>query len=246
MTHSLPASLVRLHQRITPPVAARLALGDARLDAHLAGGLALGRLHEVLAEGVAAETGELAAAFIACLLARLPHTGPVVWGAPCCDLHPPGLLAYGLDPGRLLLVQTRDDGETLQVMETALREGGTGAGGLAAVVGEIERLPRLAGRRLHLACLACGITGFLLRRQPFGQSVGRKTVMEGSATTTRWRLAFAPTDADRAPRWRAELLQARGGREGSWVLEMADAPNVFRVVAEFSDDAAAPDQRATA
>ena len=49
-----------------------VAFGDPRVDAHLPpGGLALGALHEVTAEGIEAETGALGAAFAAVLLARL-------------------------------------------------------------------------------------------------------------------------------------------------------------------------------
>jgi len=217
---------LRQAMRAAPP--ARLSLGASEIDACVAGGLPLGRLHEVLAAGIEMELGTIGAAFIASLLARLPDPGTVLWAANCCDLHPPGLLAYGLDPGRLLMVQTTDDSETLQTLETALR-----AGGVAAVVGEAERLPRLAGRRLHLACLAHGITSFVLRRRPRGQRVGRAEPREGTAAATRWRLSPAPSApaGEAPPRWHLELLHARDGREGDWIVEVDDATHALRVVA---------------
>ena len=117
-----------------------LRFGDARIDGCLPeGGLALGSLHEVAANGIEAETGAVAAGFIACLLARLP--GTLVWIAPQTDLYAPGLLSLGLDPGRLVLVQTRDDDETLAAMEAVLREGAA-----AAVVAE-ERAGSAASSR---------------------------------------------------------------------------------------------------
>src|SRR5260370_28523115 len=111
-----PALLPRLRARIAalqPTPAAVMPFGDPRVDAHLPGGLALGQLHEIGAGGLEAETGVLVAAFAVSLLARLPDTGrAILWIAPSCDLYPPGLPAYGLDPARLVLVQTAGDTET--------------------------------------------------------------------------------------------------------------------------------------
>ena len=52
-----------------------------------------------------AETAALPIAFIALLLTRIAPARPVFWIAPCSDLHPPGLLSYGFDPNRLVLVR---------------------------------------------------------------------------------------------------------------------------------------------
>lgn len=225
--------------------------GDARVDAHLpGGGLAIGQLHEIGAAAMEAETGAAAAGLAAALLAPLP--GSVLWIASCCDLYPPGLLSCGLDPGRLLLVRTQDDAETLRAMETALREGGAGA-----VLGEVGRFGRLAARRLQLACLGSGVTGFVLRRWPYGR---KSDPEEGNAVATRWRLSPLPSAAEwlgarREPgpsRWRVELLHARGGRPGSWTMERAEngeregsegQAHPLRVVAALADDPAAPAER---
>jgi protein ImuA len=216
-----------------------LAFGDARVDLCLGGGLALGALHEVAAEGIEAETGAIATGFLACLLARLPdRRRPIFWIAPSTDLHAPGLLAYGLDPGRLVRVRTRDDAETLGAMETVLR--GNAA---CAVVAEAGRLGRTQSRRLQLACLSRGTTGFVLRRWPHGVKTG---VQEPTAAVTRWRLAPSPSAAEfrepGPPRWRVALLHARGGMEGGWIMQAgeADAMHPVHVVAELADSAAAP------
>jgi len=238
-----------------------LPFGDPRVDGCFAdGGLPLGGLHEIAADGIEAETGAVAAGFLTALLTRLP--GHLVWIAPQADLYAPGLLTYGLDPGRLVLVQTRTNDETLAAMEAALRESSA-----ASVVAETEKLGRLASRRLQLACLKHGGTGFVLRRWPHGRKLagckpagckpaGCKTAgaREDTASMTRWRIAPAPSAAvpsaavqrePGAPRWRVELEYARGGLEGAWIMEVEppDATYPLRVVAELADAAAAPAPR---
>ena len=248
LPNSSAVLLPRLRARIAalqPAAAAVVPFGDARVDAHLPGGLVIGQLHEIGAAGIEAETGAVAAGFAACLLACLPDpTQAIAWIAPSCDLYPPGLLGYGLDPGRLLLVQTTRDPATLQAMEAALREGG-----VAAVVGEVGRLDRLAARRLQLACGKRCVTGLVLRRWPHG--VRQNARPEGNAAATRWRLHPEPSPVEPIgaekpgpPRWRVELLHARGGRPGAWIMEQgnfADAATThpLRVVAVLADHSAA-------
>ena len=123
----------------------------------------MGQLHEIGAAGLDAETAALSDGFIAALLARIAPARPVFWIAPVGDLHPPGLLPYGFDPNRLVLVRPAKDVDTLAAMEVALREGVA-----AAVVGEVGQFDRTASRRLQLACLRHGSTGFVLRRWPHG------------------------------------------------------------------------------
>jgi protein ImuA len=220
-----------------------LAFGDAGVAAHLpGGGLPLGALHEVAGAALEGETGALAAAFAACLLGRLlaraEEQRGVIWIAPVADLHPPGLAAYGLDPARLLLVQSHRDADTLAAAEAALRDGAA-----AAVVAEVGALTRLAARRLHLAARARGSTALVLRRWPHGRPEQRgEPAPEGNAAATRWCLAPAPSLPDGGepgrPRWRVELTQARGGQPGGWIMEPGgenDAPYALRVVAELAD-----------
>jgi protein ImuA len=199
------------------------------------------------ATGLDAETGTLTAAFAAALLAGFPSSQQVIlWVAQRCDLYPPGLSAYGLDPARLLLVQTMADAETLKVVEAALRQGGA-----AAVVGEVGELGRLAARRVQLACGKHGITAFALRRWPYGRKQTSRP--EGNAAATRWCLHPEPSQAQAittppepgSPRWRVGLLHARGGRPGAWIMERNEIEDVatthpLRVVAALADYPPAP------
>jgi len=273
---SPPSSTIieALRRQLATPLASLgrqsvLPFGDPRIDRHLpGGGLPIGQLHEISADGIEAETGAVAGGFAAALAgALLRHSADdrvLLWIAPCCDLYAPGLLQYGIDPGRLILVQTRNDTETLQAMETALRSGAA-----TAVLGEVGKLSRLAARRLQLASLQEHTTSLLLRRWPRGRP-------DPTAAVTRWRLSHVPSEGrgeegqglcpwtrlgilspagsrgrapgllSSSPRWRVELLHARGGRCGAWEMEVGDAAGSLRVVAVLGDDAAAPHPRRAA
>jgi protein ImuA len=214
-----------------------LAFGNPAVDACLpGGGLPLGQLHEVGATGLEAETGTLAAAFAALLLARIEPERPAFWIASCMDIHGPGLLTHGLDPGRLVLIRPDSNAATLDAMEAVLR------GGVAAVVvGEVGRLDRTASHRLQLACLRHGTTGFVLRRWPNGR---KDAAMRPGTAVTRWQLAAIPSQSRPRelgpPRWIVTLAHARGGRPGEWIMEVwTDAPLGLRVVAPLADHPAA-------
>jgi len=236
---ALPPHLAVLRDRLRPDWSAGgvLPFDDPRVDGCLGGGLPLGQLHEISAAGLNAETGALPTAFVAALLAHIAPTQPVFWIAPVSDLHPPGLLPYGFDPNRLVLVRTAKDVDTLAAMEVALREGAAGA-----VVGEVGALDRTTSRRLQLACLRHATTGFVLRRWPYGH---KGMDREATVSVTRWHLTPMPSMRDGKepglPRWHVALTHARGGRQGEWIMEASDdATHPLRVVAALADHAAEP------
>lgn len=208
--------------------------GDADLDgAFPAGGLPLGRWHEIAGDGLEVETAAAAAAFAAALAQPLAETGAVVWVMRREDLHAPGLAHLGFPARRLIQVSVTRESEVLAALEDAL-----GAAGVAAVIGEAEGVDLTAGRRLQLACERRGATGFVLRRRPYGGGPVREAA--GSASATRWRIGPAPSDPGEAPglgppRWRATLERCRGGRPGAWLMEKIDGPQALRVVAGLGD-----------
>src|SRR3546814_3799796 len=92
---------------------------------------------------------------------------------------------------------------------------------LAAVVGEVEGLDRLAGRRLQLAAEASlngedAVTAFVLHRRFRPLRQGRAA----SAALSRWRVTAAPSNDALGetfigrPRWRLDLLRCRGAEIG--------------------------------
>ncbi|MGD0633670.1 MAG: hypothetical protein ABSA13_05255 [Beijerinckiaceae bacterium] len=147
---------------------ARVASGGTQLDHVLRGAVARGALHEI----VAASPGDAAAAsgFALALAARFAatfHAGaPIVWiiedhaetetGAP----YAPGLAAHGIDPARLIIVETASGQDSLWAMEEALK-----CRAVAAVAAEIWRLKSYdltASRRLVLAAKKSGTPGLMV------------------------------------------------------------------------------------
>jgi len=205
--------------------AARLPLGVDSLDSALAGGLALGRVHMLC--GRPGHDGALtgfAVALLRHILARVDAAAPIVWCPAAATggsgmLYAAGLAALGLDPGRLLIVDSPSPGARLAALEDILR-----TEGLAAVIVEYDGVRqssdywmRLA-RRAQLAAEASGVTGLLM-----GWPVA------ATGFDTLWRIApAAPASpasmADSAqpsvvrpwhPGWQVDLLHARGGRAHS-------------------------------
>ncbi|HEY2132635.1 MAG TPA: hypothetical protein VGH36_06635, partial [Acetobacteraceae bacterium] len=82
----------------------------------------------------------------------------------------------------------------------------------------------------------------VLRRWPHGV---KAVAQEPTASVTRWRLAPAPSAVafrePGPPRWRVELVHARLGMEGGWIMQAGgiDAAHPVHVVAERADPAAA-------
>jgi len=250
------ASLLELRERIqriersAATAHGVLPFGIEAIDRALpGGGLARGALHEILGMGGDEEDGALAAAFAAGILGRLTlfaggegrgERGLVLWCLPRPDLYGPGLVAHGLDPGRLVLVRAPRDAEILWAMEEGLR-----TPGIVGVVGEVGSLPAAASRRLQLAAERSGITAFLLRRWRDGGQATRERALPNAAVT-RWRVAALPSrplwgepGVGRA-RWRIELLRCRGGEPACWEVEVAYATGHVSLATAMADRPVAP------
>ena len=212
-----------------------LPFGLAALDAHLPhGGLAVGALHEVAPH----QHGDTPAAFgfLVALLARFhaPTNKPLLLVASHRALadhgrpHGHGLRQLGLDPARLILVETRNDQQTFWAMEEALRSGAP-----AAVGGAIQKLDLKTSQRLHLAAGDTGLPLVLLRPA---------RADDASAAATRWRIGTAEAARDRfgllaRTRWRARLERCRNGRPGDWLVEFDHAAYRFSLAAPLADPA---------
>jgi protein ImuA len=212
-----------------------LPLGLATIDAHLPhGGLAVGALHEVAPQA----HGDTPAAFgfLVALLARFPPTArPVLFVASHRALadhgrpHGHGLQQLGLDPARLILVETRNDQQTFWALEEALRSRALAAVGAAA------RLDLKTSQRLHLAAGDAGLPLGLLRPA---------RADEASAAATRWRIGTAEAARDRfglvsRTRWHARLERCRNGRPGEWLVEFDHAAYRFSLAPPLADPAPA-------
>lgn len=222
-----------------------LPFGVAAIDRALPeGGLALGALHEILGAGPDEEDGAAAAGFVAATAGRLrEQDGMVLWCLKQRDLYGPGLAEHGLDPARIALVRAARDDDILWALEEGLR-----TPGLTAVVGEVGRLPMVAGRRLQLAAERSGVTALLLRRWRTGAEAAAERT-QPSAAVTRWRIASLPSLPDGEPGlgrpcWRIELLRCRGAEPAAWDTPVdfggVDASGAVRLLAELADRPAAP------
>ncbi|HEY8615557.1 protein imuA [Phenylobacterium sp.] len=225
-----------------------LPFGAPEIDACLpGGGLPLARWHELVSDGMEAETAAAPAAVAALMAMPLARRGEAVWIVRRDDLWAPGLVGLGFPAARLIQVCARDEAEALSIMEDALA-----TVGVSAVFGEVDEVDLTAGRRLQLACERMGATGFLIRRRPYGGGPRREAA--GSAAATRWRVASAPSEPAPdefglgAPRFRLALERCRGGRTGAWVVEAAgayseeagDVAHPLRLVADLGDLGVAP------
>jgi protein ImuA len=208
-----------------------LPFGVAAIDAHLpGGGLVRGALHEVMGGQNNPSHEAAATLFTAAIAARLD--GPVLWVMKRRDLFAPGLAQVGLHPDRVLYAEAGDMTTLLLVMEEGLKHAG-----LAAVVGEIDRLPLTAARRLQLAAEKSGVTAFALRRWRGGAE-------DAGAAVTRWQVEALPSSPLATPgigraRWRLDLLRCRNADRGSWIVEAADAQGHLARPAELLDRPAA-------
>jgi protein ImuA len=239
-----------LHKTLPSGLRMGLPLGLAAIDSHLPeGGLACGALHEIVPQ----TEGSVAAAFgfIAAILGRLFSPPPCGEGSgvgrfcksvdkiifilpayglrpyrPHGRLHGHGLNALGLDPARLIVVETAHRKETLWAMEEAVRSAAP-----AAVAGLIDTLDLKTSQRLHLAATDAGLPLFLLRPAP---------TLEASAAATRWRIGTALAARDRfglvtQPRWHLQLERCRNGRPGEWVVEYDHVAHRFSLAAALAD-----------
>jgi protein ImuA len=248
-------ALVEELRRLLPGMAeARkiLPFGLSALDSCLPdGGLACGALHEIVPEprSIPATFG-----FIAAILARIAFStsspkerdgrfyagsdasGPLFLILPTYGFreygrpHGHGLRALGLDPARLILVETSHRHETLWAIEEALHSGVP-----AAVAGTIDKLDLKTSQRLHLAATDCGLPLLLLRP---AQN------LEASAAATRWRVGTAEAARDRfglitRPQWHLQLERCRNGRPGEWVVEYDHVAHRFSLAATLADPARA-------
>jgi len=232
-------ALIERGGRAKTPV---LPFGVAAIDAVLpGGGLALGALHEIGGVGAGEEEAAEATAFLAGILARLEPGRPVLWCLGQADLYAPGLAGHGLAPARLILARAGDANALLWAMEEGLK-----CRALAAVVGEAEAFPGVAGRRLQLAAESSGVTAFVVRRRHAAGTVAEAP----TASVTRWRIAARPTWSPSEacgigrPRWMVELLRCRGGLPGQWMVEASDATGHVHLAGTLADRSASQQRRA--
>jgi protein ImuA len=223
---------------------ARAALGHRLADACLHGGLLKGALHEVFPAAAGDEAA--ASGFVMALGARAAEGKRILWLRPDFaalehgEISASGLVELGLDPGRFLLLRAPDVTAVLRAGFDALS-----CAALGALVVEIPGTPRIldlsASRRLVLAAAQSGVTAFLLRLD---------AQAEPSAAETRWLVRAARSQTNKRdwgyPRFAAELVRHRHGRNGYWVMEWNCDDRLFRAADSSAVVSTAADRPAAA
>jgi protein ImuA len=209
----------------------RIPLGHAGADRALKGGLQRGALHEIFAE-----SGHEASAtsFAAACAARLGGPKHILWirtdfsALEYGELSATGLLDFGLDPERFLLLRASDAEDALRAANDALS-----CSALGAVVIELPQEPAIldlvASRRLTLGAAQSNVAALLLR---FAAKP------DANAAETRWliravhsfpqHLAFSQEEHWGRPVFDAQLSRNRHGPLGHWVMEWNADNAVFR------------------
>ena len=192
-------------------------LGVNALDEYL-GTVRANAIHEVLPE---APRQAVAAQGFALGLASRASAGAMVWilqttgRSEMGEPFGPGLSAWGLDPGDLIMVRVSDAASLLAAGEEALRSGAAGAV-IMSGWGEAKVHGLTASRRLMMAARSGSTLGLLVRAN---------AEPAPSAAETRWSIAAAPSaplsaNAPGRPTFRARLLRSRSGAPpGEWIME---------------------------
>ena len=173
-----------------------------------------GTIHEMVCP--TAEQGAATGGFMAGLLASLMRQGGAcLWIGISRKLFPPSLMAFNVEPDRVIFIDLQREKDVLWAMEEALK-----CEGLAAVVAELREISFEQSRRLQLAVENSKVTGFLLRNDP------RK--LSPTTCVARWQITPLPSEPENElpgvgfPRWQVDLLRVRNGSPGSWKLEWVD------------------------
>lgn len=219
----------------------RTPLGHAQADAALQGGLMLGAMHEVFAEG---RHGATATGFVAGLARRLSEAKFLLWvrhdfsARETGDLSMSGFAELGLDPRRIVVVHAANAESALRVTADGLACNALG-GVVAEIWGEAHAFDPVASRKLTLAASQSGVTAIMLRIA---------AMPAVSTAETRWivRAAHSPPgiEAWGAPVIDATLVRNRHGPGGQWIMEWNCDECRFRDPQAYSQSlAAAPADR---
>ena len=203
------------------------------LDSALSGGLALGRVHMMC--GIMQAHGAVSGFVTALLMRLIAHlsavgtsAGPIVW-CPASSLGGAGMLyghglaALGLDPARLLIVDTPHPSRRMAALDDIVR-----TDGLTAVVAEYDGMQKSSSywmrlmRRIQLATESSRVTVFLLGA-PLAAN-GCETVWHIAPTSlasadkipdhisnSRPHRSFTSPSQLWNPVWQITLKRARGG-----------------------------------
>ena len=169
-------------------------------------------LHEFICPSPVARASSIG--FLSVILSCLDSRGCMIWVSEKMRVFPPALSGFGLNPSRFIFIPALKEKDRIWVMEEALK-----CRGLTALVGESRFFDFNISRRLQLGTENFGISTFILRENPSGQS---------TASTARWKISPIPSrqiddlPGPGYPAWKVELLRLKNGKGRSWNIFYAD------------------------
>lgn len=172
-----------------------------------------GVVHELIS--YSSEEAVSTSGFMSVVLSKLLQQGGYcLWIStiPRRAIFPPALKAFGIDPGRVLFIDTSKPKETLWALEEALK-----CEALVAVVGELTELSFKESRQLQLAVENSHVTGFIHRFRPKSENA--------VACVTRWKISPIASVVKQNtagvgfPTWNVQLTKVRSGKPGSWQVQ---------------------------
>ncbi|MES2762510.1 MAG: Error-prone repair protein ImuA [Bacteroidota bacterium] len=182
-----------------------------------------GVVHELVSNS--SEAATCTSGFMSVILSKLiAQGGYCLWIStiPRRSIFPPALKNFGIDPGKILFVDTAKPKDTLWAVEEALK-----CDALVAVVGELTELSFSDSRRLQLAVEKSHVTAFIHRFQPKTENA--------VACVTRWKITPIASDLSDVPglgfpKWEVKLVKVRNGRPDNWQVQCS--PDGFEYINE--------------
>ncbi|RZJ31996.1 MAG: Error-prone repair protein ImuA [Flavobacterium sp.] len=154
--------------------------------------------------------------FITALAGKFMKEGGLcLWIGNEQKIFPAGLKHFGLEPDRIVFINTPKLHDVMWIIEEALK-----CEALTAVMAEVKQLGFTESRRLQLAVENSGVTGFIHRFQPYGENA--------TACTARWKITSLPSRIDQDvpgvghSSWDVQLVKVRNGRPDSWQVTWSD------------------------
>ncbi len=205
-------------------------------------------LIEVLPESYRQRSAAMGAALA--LSARLLHQkpGPLIWcqlrDPERLHLHAPGLMAFGIDPQRIVKLTIKNEQDLLWAMEEALD-----CPYLCGVVGVLwkEKLYNFtASRRLSLRARESGVSALMLRSHRANGTTAADIRLSVSAKISSEmppRKVFLPRIGKTI--WNLELKKCRGARSGSWQIGWNHETVSFDLASQLAGRAPLPESTAS-
>ncbi len=151
--------------------------------------------------------------FISAMTASLmKNGGSCIWISSSRKTFPGAMPLFGMEPHRIIFVNTPKEKDVLWTAEEALK-----CNGIAAVITETKELSFTVSRRLQLAVEQSQVTGFIIRQQP--------RILTPNVCAARWAINPLASELPEQmpgvgfPRWKVELQKVRNGKPGEWEIE---------------------------